>query len=165
MTKTINIRTSTVFAILLLQVTFIFAQTSTTVNGKVIDKKTKEALPFVNVYFEGRNIGTITDNNGYYMITTKEATPQLSASFMGYYPQTKNVITGKKQTINFELSPENISLNEVIVQSKKKRYRNKNNPAVELMRNVIAHKKRTKRKISVITNITNTKRSSSTSTT
>jgi hypothetical protein len=144
MTKTINIRTSTVFAILLLQVTFIFAQTSTTVNGKVIDKKTKEALPFVNVYFEGRNIGTITDNNGYYTITTKEATPQLSASFMGYYPQTKNVITGKKQTINFELSPENISLNEVIVQSKKKRYRNKNNPAVELMRNVIAHKKNNK---------------------
>ena len=119
----------------------LFAQNTTHVHGKVTDKKTKEPLPFVNVYFENRNIGTITDNNGYFDITSNEASNQLSASFMGYYSQTKSIITGKNQTINFELSPENISLNEVIVQSKKKKYRNKNNPAVELIRKVIAHKK------------------------
>ena len=114
---------------------------TTTVKGKVIDKKTREPLPFVNVYFEGRNIGTITDNNGNFKISTKEASKQLSASFMGYYPQTKSVVLGKSCTINFELSSENISLNEIIVQSKKKGYRNKENPAVALIRNVIAHKK------------------------
>ncbi|NPA38157.1 MAG: carboxypeptidase-like regulatory domain-containing protein [Chlorobi bacterium] len=118
----------------------VFSQT-TEVKGRVIDKRTKEPLPFVNVYFENRNIGTITDNNGYYMLKTNEASGQISASFMGYYTQTHKVEIGKSQVINFLLEAENISLNEVIVQSKKKRYRNKGNPAVELMRKVIANKK------------------------
>ena len=117
-----------------------FSQT-TIVKGKVIDKDTKEPLPFVNVYFENRNIGTTTDNKGYYELKTNEASGQISASFMGYYSQTKKVEIGKSQVINFMLQSENISLNEVIVQSKKKKYRNKGNPAVELMRKVIEHKK------------------------
>ena len=117
-----------------------FAQV-TEVRGRVTDKSTKEPLPFVNVYFENRNIGTTTNANGYYQIKTKEATDRLSVSFMGYYSQTKKIEVGKSQVVNFYLQPENISLNEILVQSKKKRYRNKGNPAVELIRNVISHKK------------------------
>jgi hypothetical protein len=42
---------------------FGYAQTITHVTGRVIDKSTKKPLPFVNVYFENRNIGTITDED------------------------------------------------------------------------------------------------------
>ncbi len=141
MSNRIVIRSFLLITILIVSGLGISAQNTTVVKGVVIDKKTREPLPFVNVYFEGRNIGTITDDKGRYSLSSNEASPQVSVSFMGYYTQTKSITLGKNQTVNFELIPENISLNEVIVQSKKKRYRNKNNPAVELIRNVISHKK------------------------
>ncbi len=120
---------------------FGHAQGITHVTGRVIDKSTKKPLPFVNVYFENRNIGTITDDDGRYEIKTPEASNKLSTSFLGFYTQTKAVTIGKTQVINFTLDSENISLNEVKVQSKKKKYRNKGNPAVELIKKVIDNKK------------------------
>jgi len=56
----------------LLQINFSFSQ-QTKVRGKVIDSKTKEILPFVNISFIGTNIGTISDFNGEYFIETREA--------------------------------------------------------------------------------------------
>ena len=38
------------------------------------------------------------------------------------------------------LSPKEYALNEVVIKSKRDKYRRKNNPAVELVRNVIANK-------------------------
>ncbi len=118
-----------------------YAQNITVVKGRVVSKSTKKPLPFVNVYFENRNIGTITDDDGRYEIKTSEASNKLSSSFLGFYTQTKGVTIGETQVVNFLLDPENISLNEVKVQSKKKRYRNKGNPAVELIKKVIDNKK------------------------
>ncbi len=118
-----------------------YSQNITHITGWVINKRTKKPLPFVNVYFENRNIGTSTDKEGYYEIKTSEASNKLSTSILGYYTQTKEVAVGKTLVINFLLEPENISLNEVKVQSKKKKYRNKDNPAVELIKKVIKNKK------------------------
>ena len=49
------------------------AQSLTRVKGTVIDAKTKEPLPFVNVVFKGANIGTTTDFDGKYEIETQWA--------------------------------------------------------------------------------------------
>ncbi len=131
----------TVLAVLLFfGINKIHAQKTTVVRGKVIDAKTKEPLPFVNVYFEGKSIGTNTDYNGEYEINTQWASGKLSASFVGYKKQTKNIVTGKKQIVNFELVSNDVSLGEVEVIAKKKRYRNKNNPAVELIKRIIKNK-------------------------
>jgi len=116
------------------------AQENTKINGTVIDAQTKEPLPFVNVFFEGKNIGTITDDKGKYSIKTQWASNKLGASFIGYATQVKTITIGENQVINFELEPVSINLNEFIVEAKKGRYRNKNNPAVELIRKVIKNK-------------------------
>ncbi|MBV2247962.1 MAG: DUF5686 and carboxypeptidase regulatory-like domain-containing protein [Lentimicrobium sp.] len=110
------------------------------IKGRVTDAKTKEPLPFVNVVFVGKNIGTITDYNGDYSISTQWASSQLQASFIGYKKQVKPVAQIKSQTINFEIEPESIALTEVVVTGERKRYRNKDNPAVELIKKVIANK-------------------------
>jgi hypothetical protein len=112
----------------------------TRVRGKVIDANTKEPLPFVNIVFAGKNIGATTDYNGKYNIETQWASNKLQALFIGYESQTKDVIVGKSQVINFQLKSKSINLDEVVITSKKKRYRNKGNPAVELIRKVIENK-------------------------
>ena len=129
--------------IVLLLVLFIssaYAQKLTQIRGKVTDAQTKEPLPFVNIVFEGKNIGTITDYYGRYNISTQWASSKIGASFVGYKKQVKPVIPETNQVINFELEPSSISLQEVEVVSKKKRYRNKNNPAVDLIKRIVENK-------------------------
>src|SRR6202034_4452993 len=66
----------------------------------------------------------------------------VQASAIGYKTVAKNIIPGREQTINFVLSADNKQLNEVVVRAgKKPKYRNRDNPAVEVIRQVIAHKK------------------------
>ncbi len=128
------------FVVLLLLAPALHAQKMTRIKGRVIDVRTKESLPFVNVVFEGKNLGVITDYKGEYHIETQWPSDRLQASYMGYNSQTKSVKTGKNQTINFGLRPINITLKEVEVKAKRVRYRNKNNPAVALIRKVIKNK-------------------------
>ncbi len=117
-----------------------FGQKHVNIKGRVIDAHTKEPLPFVNVVFVGKNIGTITDYNGDYSLSTPWASDQLQASFIGYKKEIKSVGQAKNQTINFEIEPESITLNEVMVTVQRKRYRNRDNPAVELIKKVIENR-------------------------
>jgi len=117
------------------------AQQLTRVKGTVRDADTNEVLPFVNIYFEGTNIGTTTDINGKYFIETQWGSGKIVASFVGYDADTTEVKKGSSQTLNINLSSSVIALEAVTVKAKKKRYRNKDNPAVRLIREVVAHKK------------------------
>ncbi len=122
----------------------ILAQSSeklTRIRGTVIDKETKEPLPFVAVAFPGTSIGTTTDFDGKYELSTQWATESLEISFIGYTSSVVPVKLGEKQVIDIELESEAITLDaDIVVKAKKKRYRKKNNPAVALMRKVIAQK-------------------------
>jgi len=123
----------------------LLAQTSdklTRIRGTVIDKETKEPLPFVAVAFPGTSIGTTTDFDGKYELSTQFATASLEISFIGYTTSTVPVKLGERQVVDVELASEAITFDtDVVVKAKKKRYRKKNNPAVDLMRKVIDQKK------------------------
>ena len=117
-----------------------YSQKTTRVRGKVVDAITKEPLPFVNVVFYGKNIGTVTDYNGAYELESQWASNRLQTSYIGYKEKIKEIVPGKTQVVNFELEGQHYNLDEVQITAKRKRYRNKNNPAVELIRKVIANK-------------------------
>lgn len=118
----------------------VFAQ-KTVVSGTVRDAATKETLPYVSVFFSGTKIGTQTDINGNYTISSNEAQTSLSFNYVGYQVVVKNVVPATTQQIDVNLKTDSKSLDEVVVVAGKKvRYRNKDNPAVELIRQVIAHK-------------------------
>ncbi|OQX76296.1 MAG: hypothetical protein B6D64_10130 [Bacteroidetes bacterium 4484_276] len=139
--NTINITVGfLLILLLLLSASTTNAQKLTQIRGKVIDAKTKEPLPFVNIVFVGKNIGTTTDYYGKYNINTQWASNKITASFIGYKKQTKTVILEKNQVIDFELGSNSVNLDEVVIVSKKKRYKNKNNPAVELIKRIIKNK-------------------------
>ncbi len=124
----------------LLFVVNVNAQSVTKVKGVVLDAQTKEPLPFVNVAFKGANIGTTTDFDGKYELHTQWAKPTLGASFVGYNSSFKKVEIGKSQTINFLLKNDAIEMETFVVKADKKRYKNKGNPAVALIKKVIEHK-------------------------
>ena len=128
-----------------------YAQELTGASGQVIDGETGEYLPFVQVFFVESNqdnakpttFGTTTDMEGRYHISNPEGYTVLHFQMIGY--KTEKLILRKGQSrenIKISLYPDTYALQDVIVTPKKKkeRYRRKGNPAVELIRNVIAHK-------------------------
>ncbi len=118
----------------------VYAQT-TAVKGVITDGKTNQPLPFVSVAFNGNPTGTITDAAGKYSLRTTKTFTQIKISFIGYKQVIRDITVGQSQVINLKLLPEEKTLNEVTINSaKRQKYRNKDNPAVELIRKVIAHK-------------------------
>ncbi len=125
---------------------FIFCSTiakaqTTVVRGTVSDNRNRP-IPFVSVAFTGSTVGVITDDNGRYVLRSNNVSyTQVKISFVGYKTYIHTIIPDKDQTINVKLEVEGKLLNEVTVKgAKAKRYKNKDNPAVELIRKVIANK-------------------------
>lgn len=118
----------------------LWSQSMTKIRGRVTDAQTSEALPFVNVVFKGKSIGTVTDYNGYYQLESQWGSDSIQVSFLGYNTASRKVVAGRSQVLDIALQPDNIELGEVKVATKKKRYRNKDNPAVDLIRKVIEYK-------------------------
>lgn len=120
----------------------IFGQEHTKIKGKVIDAKTGEILPFVNISITGTNLGTQTDMNGNFYLETTVRNPTLRIAFVGYAPEMKQIQTLNEKPINLtvKLRVQSKDLDEVTVRGKKDKYRNKDNPAVVLIRKVIEHK-------------------------
>lgn len=116
------------------------AQT-TTVSGTIIDEATKQPLSFANIVFVGTTIGTTANERGAYTLTGNGDFTKVAVSFIGYKTITRSIVPGNTQELRISLAADSQLLNEVVIRrSKQERYRNKNNPAVELIRNVISHK-------------------------
>ena len=132
--------------ILLLLVFFAAVQGSfaqTVVRGTITDAKTKQTLPYVTVTFVGGKQGASSDNQGRYHLVSNGSYTQMRVTYVGYKTEIKAIEPGKEQTINIALTEDRQLLNEVVVKAgKKPKYRNKNNPAVELIRQVIEHKEK-----------------------
>ena len=137
--KRIKIIMKTSFLFTLLCFGFL-ANAQTVVKGFVKDATTMRAIQFVSIYFEGGKGVTTGEDGSYSIITYRDKLNGLSFSFTGYKKTTKKVVPGKEQTINVELELSG-PLKEVIVKTRKRaKYRNRNNPAVELIDLVIENK-------------------------
>ncbi|MDB5133089.1 MAG: hypothetical protein JWR02_2838 [Mucilaginibacter sp.] len=129
-------------AFFLFVTSLLFAQ-PTTVSGTVTDAHNKQPLPFVVVSFTGSTISVNTDNEGKFVLTSPQAYSHIKASFLGYKDAGITITPGKEQTLDIMLVPASTQLNEVVVKSgKKPKYRNKDNPAVELIKMVIQNKEK-----------------------
>jgi hypothetical protein len=130
-----------VLSVIVIFFSFAARGQNTMVSGTVTDAQTNKILPFVSVSFPGTGIGVSSGSDGKYSITTGKTYTQLKFSSVGYQPVIRTIIAGKEQVINVKMLPDLQTLATVTIKSgKKKRYTNKDNPAVELIRQVIAHK-------------------------
>jgi hypothetical protein len=137
--------TQTLFILLLLLIGSTLATSAQTiVTGTITDAGNMQVLPFVTVSFPGTTSGTNTNDDGKYRLSTNNNTySKIQVSFVGYKTAIVDIVPGKEQTVNVRLQPDSKQLSEVVIKSgKKKRYTNKDNPAVELIRKVIANKEK-----------------------
>lgn len=114
------------------------------IQGVVTDSLTNEPIPYLSVFYEGKGVGGITDNDGHYSVETRKGWNKLTFSAVGYVTKVVNIIPGVTKTMNVKMRADDIMLDEVVVKPKREKYSRKNNPAVEMMKKVIAHKKNNK---------------------
>ena len=112
------------------------------ITGQITDAQTGESIPFASVQYKGHNIGVASDIDGHFQIARHNGWG-ITFSAVGYVTQTVMVDANLKSPCHINLKPDNTLLKEVTVKSKRERYSRKNNPAVEMMKKVIAAKKKT----------------------
>ena len=90
---------------------------SAIIKGKIIDSETLEALMGVNIVEidkNGRFIGgTVSDLNGNYVFKVSNVSNPIQISFIGYKKQT--IMVEGRSEIDFNLEPESIAMEEVVV--------------------------------------------------
>ena len=92
--------------------------TDANIFGHVIDAKTGEHLPFVNLLIKGTRIGTFTDASGHYMLTNLPAGRHiLQAQSIGYSPAEVELEAISKTTreVDIKLLPTSINISEIVL--------------------------------------------------
>ena len=110
--------------------------------GVITDAETGDSIPFASVVYKGHQQAVVSDVNGRYRIDRHEGW-NITFSAVGYKSRIMAVTSKTKGRLNVKLKPDQQQLAEVTVKAKRSRYSRKNNPAVELMRRVVAAKKKT----------------------
>ncbi|WP_080239215.1 DUF5686 and carboxypeptidase-like regulatory domain-containing protein [Spirosoma rigui] len=106
------------------------AQTQFTVTGLVTDAKTGEPVPFASVALVGRRVGTLSDENGRFSLTTKSLTDSLAVSSLGYATLRRYIDKERtSQAVDFKLESAGNALQEVVVRAGE-------NPAFRVLRQV-----------------------------
>ncbi len=84
------------------------------ISGKVIDKTTKEGIPYVSIWIENGSNGTNAEADGKFTLLTSESKSTVIFSALGY---EKKILPGSREMI-VELEPTAIELSEVVVVKK-----------------------------------------------
>lgn len=108
--------------------------------GKVIDAANGAVIPWATVKYRTGKETTTTDSLGAFSIVRKENGILLVSAF-GYEPQQYIIKAGSPKEVEIVMTPISKTMEEIVISSKRKKYTRKENPAVELMRKVIAKKK------------------------
>ena len=111
------------------------------ITGRVVDEASGENIGFASVQYKGTRLVAITGPDGRFVIRRLKG-KKLTFSAVGYKARTYD-IGADTEKLFVSLKEDTKTLKEVTVRTKRRRYSRKNNPAVELMRRVIANKRRT----------------------
>lgn len=88
--------------------------------GHILDKNTKEHLPYITVALKGTTIGTVTDATGHYFLKNlPEGEFMLEVSSIGYKTVTRKVVLKKGKTLeeDFEIEEDAVALDGVVVSA------------------------------------------------
>lgn len=84
------------------------------VEGVVVDEN-KATLPGVSVFIKGTSLGTVTDENGRFVIYLPNAKDSLNFSYIGYNNQAIRLTPARQKMMRVQLSPTHQELQELLV--------------------------------------------------
>jgi Family of unknown function (DUF5686)/CarboxypepD_reg-like domain len=114
------------------------AQTPALLKGRVIDASNGDGVPYASVICILGKSGVSTDDAGYFSLRNPPNNTEIKVSALGYKVLIYKIPKGKDSLL-IRLEQDIALLKEVVIKPKK--YRNKNNPAVELIKHVIDNRK------------------------
>lgn len=107
-------RFTCLLVLLTMTISMAFAQ-SITISGTVTDKQTNETLPGVSINVKGKSIGTSTNVDGKFTLTTTESAPfTIVISYLGY-KSIEQEVRASATGLVFSLEAQSILGQEVIV--------------------------------------------------
>ena len=132
-------RLSGVLFCILFGLTTLSAQTVTltTVHGRVTDTL-NTPRPYASVQVDGEEIGVRTDIDGYFYFQSKKHPKFVKIAYVGYKSQKVKINPDVHNELEIKLLEETYGIQEVTIRPKK--YRKKDNPAVDLIQEVFKHK-------------------------
>jgi len=86
-----------------------------TIQGKVIDAKTSEPIPFVSLGIIGTNTATVTNENGEFVIKAEKLPVKLRFSHVSYF-LLESTVQDVQNTLTIKLDPAAINLSEVVIR-------------------------------------------------
>ncbi|HMM11122.1 MAG TPA: TonB-dependent receptor [Bacteroidales bacterium] len=95
-------------------------RTDANIFGHVVDAKTGEHLPFINMIIKGTRMGTMTDASGHYILANLPPGEHiLIVSALGYRQAQVSfeAVAGKSRELNISLEPEAVELQEVVLSA------------------------------------------------
>ncbi len=113
-----------------------------TITGVVVEESTGDTIPFPSVQYKKEKIATSGNAYGRFSIKRLNG-KKLTFSAVGYQELTILIGPNTPSEMKITLKTDTKQLKGVTVKTKRSKYSRKNNPAVELMKRVIAAKKRT----------------------
>jgi iron complex outermembrane receptor protein len=90
----------------------------------VLDKETKQAVAYADVYFPDSKTGTVTDENGKFSINTNHSTILVQISYVGYKTFLESLLPQNESTVYLE--PSHFDLQEVIVSGNRSKLQGEN---------------------------------------
>ena len=104
-----------IFILVLIYSNSLFGQESFILSGYIADVETNEKLIGVNVLLPELNLGTTTNEYGFYSIIIPKGEQEVLISYLGFKNLTEKINLSEDQTFNIKLLPEAEILDEVIV--------------------------------------------------
>ncbi len=130
----------TILALVAIMVSLNAMSQAFTLTGVVTDSITGDELGYATVAIKGTSLGTTTDEKGNFSITVPHYNSHLTVTYMGYKPIDCEITSATPRHLRLALAPSEYTLKEVVVKKHHEKYSKKNNPAVELIKNMIAHR-------------------------
>ncbi len=112
------------------------------ITGVIVDAANGDSIPFASLQYKNNKIAKSSNAGGEFVVQRINGA-YLTFSAIGY--QTLRILIGPNTPakMRITLKPDTKNLQGVTIKSKRSKYRRKDNPAVALMRRVIAAKKLT----------------------
>lgn len=91
---------------------------TTILNGFIKDKATGEPLIGASIYNRKREIGTLSNDFGYFQFQVNQEVDTVTFSYLGYKPRSFPIRKLKKELFSVFLNPEPLQIDDVVIERK-----------------------------------------------